>query len=357
MPPRFTTFPRRLVLWIAIPAVVLLAARIAAPYVIRHAINNRLAQVEGYSGRIDGVGLSLFRGAYKLTGVSILKQAGPSAEPLLSVEKIDFSLAWRELFNGRVVSDIVLEAPALLVTTSTTPDDASGDGRRWQDAIEDIFPVEITRFEIRRGAVRFVDETAEPRVDVGVHDLELVATGLRNRPTRAEASPARLEARAMTTGEGRLFLMMDGDVLADQPRFNLKIDWKNVQLPALNDFLEAYANVDVSAGTLQVYAEASARDGAFEGYVKPFFENVSFKNIGDKNHNLARRIWEKLVSGMAAIVKNDDKQQVATRIPFSGRFGETDVGIWATIGNLVRNGFIEALTEGRESEAPPEKDK
>lgn len=351
---RIKKLPRRLVLWIVIPAAVLLAARIAAPFVIRHAINSRLAQVEGYSGRIDGVGLSLFRGAYQLTGVSILKRADSRLEPLLSVEKIDFSLAWRELFNGRVVSDIVLIAPDLRVTTSTTPDDASGDGRRWQDAIEDIFPVEITRFEIRRGHVRFIDETSEPRVDVVLRELELVATGLRNRPTATESSPARLHAQAVTTGDGDLLLLIDGDPLADRPHFTLKVDWKNVQLPALNDFLEAYANVDVSAGTLQVYAEASAQDGAFEGYVKPFFENVSFENLADKEKKFGRRLWENLVSGMASLVENNDREQVATRIPFSGRFGETDVGIWATIGNLVRNGFIEALREGRESEAPPE---
>jgi len=349
---RIKTPSRRVILWIAIPLVVLLAARIAAPYVIRHAINTRLARVEGYSGRVENINIRLFRGAYQLRDVTILKREASGLEPLLDVDTIDFSLAWRELFNGRIVSDIALIVPELRITTSTPPENAKDDGRRWQDAINDIFPIEITRFEIIKGSIRFVDETSSPRVDISLYELELVATGLRNRPTATEASPARLHAEARTTGEGRLSLMMDGDPLAARPHFNLKVDWQDIRLPAFNDFLEAYANVDVSAGILKIYAEVSAHEGGFEGYVKPFFEGLTFENLRDANKNLARRLWEKIVSGTASIMENDERQQVATRIPFSGHFGETDVGIWATIGGLIRNGFIRALNEGRESEAP-----
>lgn len=333
---------------------VLLIARIVAPAVIRHEINDRLEGVEGYSGRVDGVNLRLFRGAYQLTGVSVLQRQAGRLQPLLTVETVDFSLAWRELLNGRIVSDIVLIAPDLRITTTTPPEDAQGDGRLWQDAIADIFPIEITHFEINRGTVRFLDETSTPRVDVTLRELELVATGLRNRPTGLESAPARLHAQGTTTGEGRLLLLMNGNLLSAQPSFDLKVDWQNVQLSALNDFLEAYAGIDVSAGTLHVYAECFAQDGGFEGYVKPFFENISVNNVGDQNKNFIRRVWEKIVGGAAAVVENRDRRQVATRIPFSGRFGDTDVGIWATIGNLLRNGFIEALNEGRESEVVPE---
>ncbi len=348
---RIKNLSRRVILWISIPVMVLLAARIAAPYVIRHAINTRLSQVEGYSGRVENVNIRLFRGAYQLREVTVLKQEATGLEPLLAVDTIDFSLAWRELLRGRIVSDIALIVPELRITTATPPENAKDDGRRWQDAINDIFPIEITRFEIMRGSIRFIDETSSPRVDISLYQLELVATGLRNRPTTDEASPARLHAEALTTGEGRLTLMIDGDPLAARPHFNLKLDWQYIHLPAFNDFLEAYANVDVSAGLLKIYAEISAREGGFEGYVKPFFEGLTFENLHDANKNFARRVWEKIVSGTAAIMENDERQQVATRIPFSGRFGETDVGIWATIGGLIRNGFIRALNEGRESES------
>jgi len=354
IPRRLAALPRRLLLVIVFGALVLLAIRVALPFILRHAINQRLARIEGYSGRVGEVGLQLFRGAYQLEGVTIHKRAGDQLEPLLDVEKIDFSLAWRELFHRRIVSDIELTRPLLRITTSTKPADPREDGKQWQDAIQDIFPIEITHLRIIGGDIRFIDETASPRVDISFHDLELVATGLRNRPDEETGPlPARLNAEATTTGNGKLTLFASGDPLADSPRFNLKLDLVGVELTALNDFLEAYASVDVSAGTLKIYAEASAKDGAFEGYVKPFFEHLEFKNLDDQNKNLMRRLWEKIVAGAAAVVKNNERNQVATRIPFSGRFGNANVGIWATITGLMRNGFIKALNEGRESETPP----
>ncbi len=354
---RLIRIPRRLLLWIAALAAVILVIRAVLPSVLRHAINERLAQVQGYAGQIGGVDLQLFRGAYQIESVEINKRAGDRLEPLLSVEEIDFSLAWRELFHGRLVSDIVLTRPRLRVATSTTPDDPRQDGKEWQDAIQDIFPIEITHFRIIRGDIRFIDETSSPRVDIPFRDLELVATGLRNQPDeKTGPNPARLYAEATTVGNGRLTLFASGDPLAAVPRFNLKLDLINVELKALNSFLEAYANVDVSAGTLKLYAEVFANDGGFEGYVKPFFQNLEFKSLNDQNKNLARRLWEKIVAGTAALVENDERDQVATRIPFSGRFGKTDVGIWATIGSLIRNGFIKALNEGRESETPSPKE-
>lgn len=350
---RLARIPRRLLLCIVLVALVILAIRAALPFVLRHAFNERLARVEGYAGHVGGVDFQLFRGAYQLEGVTVHKRVDGRLEPLLDVREIDFSLAWRELLHGRVVSDIVLTEPRLRITTSTTPDDPRGDGRQWQDAIRDIFPIEITHFRIIRGDIRFIDETSSPRVDIPLRELELVALGLRNQPDETTGPfPARLYAEAVTAGEGRLTLFITGDPLSVSPRFNFKLDLVDLQLKALNSFLEAYANVDVSAGTLKLYSEIYANDGAFEGYVKPFFEDLEFKNLADKDKNLARRIWENLVAGAAAIVENNERNQVATRIPISGRFGDTDVGIWATIGGLMRNGFIKALSEGRESEKP-----
>jgi hypothetical protein len=114
----------------------------------------------------------------------------------------------------------------------------------------------------------------------------------------------------------------------------------------LNDFLLAYGNVDVSQGDFQLFVEMAAADGKYEGYIKPFLDNLDFKDVeANKNKNIRERLWERLVSGLSTLVKNKPRDQVATRIPFSGEFGQTDVGILATIGNLLRHGFGRALSE------------
>jgi hypothetical protein len=90
-------------------------------------------------------------------------------------------------------------------------------------------------------------------------------------------------------------------------------------------------------------AEMAAKDGGFQGYVKPFFEDLDFKNLEDKRKNVLNRIWETVVSGLAWMVKNKARDQVGTRIPFQGRFGDSQVGLFTTIQNLFRHGFIRAF--------------
>ena len=343
--------------WVGIVALVLLAIRIALPFVIEKAINDRLARVEGYSGKVDDIDLQLFRGAYRIDGVSILKRTEGQLEPFFSAEIVDFSLAWGELFQGRLVSDIFLVAPRFQLTKTNQPVDAKEEGRAWQEVIEDIFPIEITHFEISRGEFAYVDSTSTPRVNISVRDLHAVATGMRNKATvESGPHPAVLTAEGITIGDGHFKLFAQGDPLAAQPTFTLKVDLQDVSLVALNDFLTAYANVDVSAGKLQLFMEMDAAGGAFKGYVKPFLDNVEFKNLSDQNKGLLKRMWEGLVSGFSSLVKNDDRDQVAARVPFSGNFGKTEVGIWSTIRTLFRHGFIEALFEGQDDAPIPTQD-
>ncbi len=334
--------------------LVLLAVRIVLPLGIRDAINDRLAKVEGYSGEVKDVDLQLFRGAYRLNEVSVLKHEDSGDEPFFSAETVHFSIAWGELMKGRLVSDIFLVAPRMQITRTGAPVDPSEEGRRWQDVIEDIFPIEITHLEVSRGEIRFVDPAATPRVDISLHDLHVAATGLRNTSTPESGPfPAVLNAQGNTIGNGRLNLFGQGDPLADQPRFQIKLDLQDVDLTALNAFLEAYANVDVSAGRFQVYLEVNAADGLFEGYVKPFADQVEFKNLSDKSKGPLSRIWESIVSGVSSVLENEDREQVATRIPFSGKFGDPKVGVWATIVNLVGHGFGRGLPEGLDDEPTP----
>jgi hypothetical protein len=77
--------------------------------------------------------------------------------------------------------------------------------------------------------------------------------------------------------------------------------------------------------------------------VKPFFENLDFHNIEDKEKGIGARIWERVVAAGAWLVKDKQRNQVATRIPFEGKFGDAKLGLLATITNLFRHGFVRAF--------------
>lgn len=342
---RIRAWPRRTAITVGVLLVVLAAARIALPFVVKRQINARLESIPGYVGHVEGVGIHLWRGAYSLHDLAIYRLNGTVREPFVLAEKIDFSVAWRELFHRKIVSDIEVDKGQLIFTKGPTKEESTTDtDRRWQAVIQDIFPIDITHFELREGVVRYIDTTRTPHVDLFIKKMHLLATGLRNRGGEdGREFPADITLEGESLGGGKLNFYLTAEPLAEQPHFELKFKVDNVVLPALNESLKAYANVDVGRGIFRMTGEMAGRDGGFQGYVKPFFEDLDFKNLEDKNKKLGERLWEKVVAGLAWLVKNKSRDQVATRIPFEGRFGDPQVGLWRTIANLFRHGFIRAF--------------
>jgi len=67
---------------------------------------------------------------------------------------------------------------------------------------------------------------------------------------------------------------------------------------------------------------------------------VSWKE--DKDQPL-KFIWESLIELVGWVLNNKEKDQIATKASFEGSIKNPDVDIWSTIGQLLRNAFIQAL--------------
>jgi hypothetical protein len=354
--------PRHWPRWVLAGALVvlalLIAGRLALPYALKDAINRRLASIPAYTGQVEDVGVSLWRGAYRMDNIRIEKRVADTSHPFVSVESLDFSLAWKELLRGQVVSEITAHRPRLNFVAAASEEQSQLDfDRRWQEVIHDLFPIEITHFEATEGELHFVSPGRDPPVDIFLRELHVRVRGLRNRPDLdSDEYPATVLVDGRTPGNGVLSLTSELEPLAAHPRFHLKLKIDRLSLPAVNQFLLAYGNVDVSTGEFTGYLEMVARDGRFEGYLKPFFENLTFQSPKDSGKGLFARLWEKIVAGIAHLVKNDDTDQVAMRIPFSGEFGDASIGTWESIRTMLRNGFIQAIYEGLDGHPRPKGD-
>lgn len=350
-------------LTLAVVAVLLVAARGALPWVLREQINRSLQKAEGYSGRVEDVDVHLWRGAYQLEGVLIEKQNGEVSYPLLRAREIDFSLAWGELLRGHIWSEIYVADGEL--TFVQAPSEAATQtpfDERWKTVVREIFPIDIARLEVAGGVLRYVDNRDELPVDVRLRDLTLSARDLLSGANRAddaaaaEAPPATLRADGMIEGGGRLAVTAQAHLFAELPEFDVNASIEQVSLVQINDVLRAYANVDVSAGTLDVYAELSVNEGELTGYVKPLLQDVDFTDFDTQDRSVPKRLWELFVSGLATIFKNHPRDQLGTRLPISGRVDEIDTGTLAMVGNVIRHAFIQAFDPGVEHSIGPEGD-
>jgi hypothetical protein len=332
-------------------ALLLLGARAAAPTLIQRYVNRVLDRTEGYRGSIGDVDLALLRGAYTIEDVRMDKESGKVPVPLFRAREVDLSIEWRALFDGSVVGEVWFERPELnFVSGPRDAAEQSGAEGDWRKTVKDLFPVKINKVTVRDGAVHFRNFASEPPVDVYLRDVQATVRNLTNSADLAGDTVARAELSARAMERGRIEARAAIDPYADEPSFDLDVSASDVALTDWNDFFRAYAGVDVQRGALRLFAELQAKNGRFDGYVKPFLENVDVLDVREEvpEQGFFASLWEGLVGGTAEVVQDQNEDRVATRIPISGDVDAPQVGFWTTLGNVLRNAFIEAFVPALE---------
>ena len=95
-------------------ALLLLALHLTLPLLVRNYLNDRLADMGEYRGQIADVDLALWRGAYKINGLNIVKTSGKVPVPFLEAPLIDLSVSWHSLWhNQAVVAQVTFFKPQL----------------------------------------------------------------------------------------------------------------------------------------------------------------------------------------------------------------------------------------------------
>jgi hypothetical protein len=332
--------------WAVLSVVtILVGVRLMLPMWVQSYVNDKLDQIPEYDGQIGDVDLFLIAGAYSIEDVDVVKTTGEVPVPFFSGERVDFSVDWSELFHGAAVGEILVQRGKLNFVKGKTEGDTQTEiDSVWLEVVKDLFPFKINRFEIREGEVRFNDFHAEPKVDVYMTNLAAVCTNLYNTREFETELPADFRARGITLGEGEMDVHVKLDPLASEPKFDLELAIENMDLVALNNLLEAYGKFNVKRGTFEIFSEIAASGGTFDGYLKPFFKDLDVLELDQDAKNPLKLAWQAIIAGAMKIFKNHPEDQVATKIPVSGTFEKTDVGIWTAVVNVLRNAFVEAFS-------------
>ena len=340
-------FKRRHILlgFLGVVFLALIAFRLALPRIVQEYVNRKLDEIPEYDGKVGDIDINLYRGAYTINNVNIVKTTGAVPVPFVEARKVDLSVQWRELFHGAVVGEIlVLDGKLNFVKGETEEESQTSVDNSWLKVVQDLFPFKINRFEIRDGELWFHDTHSDPKVDIYMTNLVAVCTNLYNTRKFKSELPADFQAQGTTLGEGDVKLHVKLDPLADEPRFDLELSLRGMDLVALNDFLEAYGKFNVKRGTFEVFSEIAGESGSFDGYVKPFFEDLDVLDLKQDSKNPIKFAWQAIVAGAVKLFKNHPSDQVATKIPVSGTFEKTHVEIWTTVANVLRNAFVEAFS-------------
>ncbi len=334
---------KRLLRVIIAVAVVILAVRLILPYWLLGYVNKQLAAINGYYGQVTDIDLALLRGAYVVESIYINKMDSVSKKqtPLFACPNVDISIEWKSLFKGRIVSEMDFYSPALRFTEDKAElEKMEGDTNDFRKMLRAFTPLKVNRFEIFDGTLGYLDNTVTPVVDVELNNAHVLAKNLSNVLDTA-LLPASVIADANVYG-GKLDFNMRIDALADHPTYDMNAEIKGANLVQLNDFFKAYADFDINKGTLGLALEIAAKDRKFIGYIKPIIENLDVVGPEDRKDSFFKKIWEGIVGVAGDVLENKD-DQIATKIPIAGEFGDTTVGVWYAILTALRNGLIQAI--------------
>jgi uncharacterized protein involved in outer membrane biogenesis len=337
-------------IWVFVIIGIIVAIRIALPFIIKDYVNKTLDEMEGYGGSVSDIDLHLFRGAYVIKDITIFEEIDTFSVPFVSVSRVDLSVEWGALFRGKVAGRIVIDNPVINFTVEgeKTQDGSETD---WLEMVEDLMPININHFEIKNGVISFKDFDTEPNIDIDIHDLNLVATNLSNVEQEGVALPSTINATGTSVGSGRFNIEAHLNALKQIPDIDLTLTIEQVDMTALNDFIRAYTKTDVEKGTFNLYSEIIIDDGQLKGYVRPVLENLEILDWDEEKGGFLKKAWEAIAEGVKTIFENPEEEQVATHVPIEGNLNEMDleVGIWPTIWELFRNAFIEAISKQTEN--------
>lgn len=301
--------------------------------------------MKGYYGHINDVDLAIIRGAYRLDSMYMNKVDTVTLKqtPFFSSAHVEMSVEWKALIHGSLAGEVILESPMLLFTKDKVePEVLIRDSTYLKELFNKSMPLKINRFEIMNGTIRYRDESSKPIVDIEMNKAYMVAQNLNNSYDSTSQLPAKIKGGA-SVYEGLLDFTLKLNPMADNPTFDMNLNIQNTNLVKLNDFFQAYAKVDVNKGMFGLYAEAAAKDGKFIGYIKPLINDLDVLGKEDREDNLLRKMWEGMVGTAGQVLKNQEEDQVATKIKFEGTIDNPDTSLWDTIANVLRNAFVRAL--------------
>jgi hypothetical protein len=337
-------FWRRLLIVLAVLSGILVAARLAAPTFVRNYVNDVIDQNPLYDGEIGDVSIHLYRGAYSIENIRIVKTTGGTVAPLFAAKRMDLAIEWGALLKGKVVGKIRIAQPELnFADGDDQSEDQTGAGGPWLGMIQDLFPFDINSCQIVDGSIHFRAIKKDPPVDMYMNKVNASIDNLTNVYDEMTKNVATVEATGLVLDHAQFKYKMEIDPFSYRPTFTMAMQLVGLDVTKTNPMARAYGQFDFEDGWFDLVVEVDAKEGYFDGYVKPLFRNLKVISLQDvKEDNVLTVFWEALIGGVTKVLSNPPRDQFGTLIPMSGDLTSPDTDLLATLGNIVHNAFIRA---------------
>ena len=332
-------------------AVAVIAIRAALPYIVKDYVNKRLAALDSYVGHVSDVDVGLYRGAYRIDGIEIQKKGGKQPTPFFDSRQVDFSVEWKSLIHGRLVSEAHFYEPKLnLVEGPTENQSQLGGEEDWHQRLEELFPFHFNTVEVHDATITFRTPGIATEDALTAQHVNGIVTNITNVVDKKKPTFADFRVTGKVLGGADTYAYGSAQPFNRTSTFDLNFAVEHVKVPQINPWLREYLKADAKRGDFDLYLEVAAANGHYEGYAKPMLRNVQFLSLNDEpvEHPL-KGLWNAALQLASKIFENQPRQQVAARVPFHGTIeGTTQTDLLTSIGSVLRNAFVGAFARSIE---------
>jgi hypothetical protein len=241
--------------------VLLLVASVVALFFIdeplrRYTEAKMNASLEGYTVSIRKLHFSPINFSLDLRDTVIVQDQQPDP-PVANIERLYASVHWRALLSARVVGDILIEHPVVVLNLrqarAEINDPTPVRDKGWQHALQAIYPLKINELRIHRGDITYQDDG--PFKPLRVHDLEVTASNIRNVHSERGVYPSPMTLRARVFDAGAVSVNGWADFLAEPyAAFMADITLDTIALDYFKPITNRY-NLALDRGTLSADGE------------------------------------------------------------------------------------------------------
>ncbi|MAI38309.1 MAG: hypothetical protein CL599_12250 [Alteromonas sp.] len=336
---------------IVVTVLLLILARVGAPYAVQYYINQQINQTKGITGQVGDVDLQLYRGAYAVDDIEIYavdEQSSP--KPLLSVKTLDFSLAWSAVLNGNLVTNMVFSQPKVVVydkdTTTPEQNQQVKDERTWIGLANNLVVFSIDTLKIIDGKISLVNQTKKGEIPTYIANINADIKNITNAQNLTKTLVTSVDVKGDLMGEATLTLVGKLDPFSEQANFDFNMEVQRFSVKQIQTVFNVYTPFDIEAGGIDGAMELAAKSNEVNGYAKAGVYDLSifsWREDAEKDDDgLFTIIFEGGADLLSAILENDESQLVAARIPIEGTLDSTDISTFQAVVSVLKNAFFDA---------------
>jgi hypothetical protein len=247
-------------------------------------------------------------------------------------------------------ADYIHEAPS--APTEEITKKVGQTARKYSN--EPTLEIKVDELEMHNTQLGFVNRAAKPPYRMFFTDATIE---IQNFSNHLKDGVARGKTKANFMGSGPTQIEFAFRPETKGPDFNFTARIENTDLRTMNDLFRAYGNFDVAGGVFSLYSEIKVRQGKIEGYVKPLFRDMDvYDERQDREKSVFRKLYEGLVGGIAGLLENRPREEVATQTSISGDIESPQTSTGETVLRLIQNAFFKAILPGFEREVSQRRD-